>query len=215
VSLEGLAAALLDPGIPPLVIYATLFAGCVLESFFPPWPADLVALYTGVLAGRGVLDPRAVLAVAIAGTQAGVMGAFWVSRRWGRALLQGPLGRYLPVSRLGQLERWFDRWGASAIAVSRFFPGVRALVTPAAGVAGLSAWKVWVFAGTSVVIWNVLVVGAGLFTGLHLDDARTLLVRYNAIAGGVVVAGLLGGGVLLLRRWLARVPAGPGRPPGR
>ncbi len=137
------------------------------------------------------------------------MGVFWISRHWGRAFLTGPMGRYLPAHRLGSLEGWFARWGGPAIAVSRFFPGVRALVMPAAGLAAFAAWKVCVFAGVSVVAWNVFVVGIGLLAGTHLDWGKQVLLRYNAVAGGVVAAALVAAAVtLLIRRALRR--AGPG-----
>jgi undecaprenyl-diphosphatase len=143
-----------------------------------------------------------VLASAVAGTQAGVMAVFWLSRRWGRALLAGPMGRFIPIERLERLEAWFARYGAPAIAVSRFFPGIRALVMPAAGLAAFPAWKVWVFAGVSVVIWNALVVGLGLLAGTHLDWAKGLLVRYNTIAGAIVGAAVVVWlGVFLYRRY--------------
>lgn len=190
--LERIATLVLDPGVPPLLIYAAVFLSCVLESFFPPWPTDVIALYAGFLAGRGVLVPGVVFAVAICGTQVGVMGAFWAGRRWGRALLAGPMGRYIPLGRLKQVEDWFAHYGAPAIAVSRFFPGIRALVTPAAGLAGFAEWKVWVFAGMSVVLWNVLVVGLGLLAGTHLDWAKQVLIRYNTAVlalVGILVAG--------------------------
>lgn len=177
--LERIAALILDPGVPPLLIYTVVFLSCILESFFPPWPTDVIALYAGFLAGRGILEPVLVFTAAIIGTQLGVMGAFWVGRRWGRALLQGPMGRYLPTGRLRHVEEWFARYGAPAIAVSRFFPGVRALVTPAAGLAGFAEWKVWLFAGVSVVLWNGFVVGLGLLAGTQLEWAKQVLVRYN------------------------------------
>ena len=70
-NLDGLAELVLHPGIPPLAIYAVLFLSCVLESFFPPWPTDVLVLYAGFLAGRGQLD----------------RGSSWPSRsparRWG------------------------------------------------------------------------------------------------------------------------------------
>jgi undecaprenyl-diphosphatase len=204
VDLERLAASILDPGVPPLLIYLLLFFGCALESFFPPWPADVVALYTGLLAGRGVLHPTAVFAVAIAGTQAGVMAAFWAARRWGRALLDGPLGRYLPTARLDQLERWFLAYGAPAIAVSRFFPGVRSLVTPAAGLARFSTWKVWCYAGLSVVVWNLFVVGVGILAGANLEWGKQMLIRYNTAAAAVLVVAAATAIVVLLYRRLAR-----------
>ena len=202
--LERLAAVVLDPGIPPLLVYAVVFGSCILESFFPPWPTDIIAVYAGFLAGRGIVAGEAVLAAAILGTQLGVMVVFWISRRWGRSLLGGPMGRYVPAERLTSLEGWFARYGAPAIAVSRFFPGVRALVMPAAGLADLAAWKVWVFAGTSVVIWNVFVVGIGLLAGSHLEWAKQLLVRYNTVAGGLIVVVLAGWAAIAVCRRLAR-----------
>jgi membrane protein DedA with SNARE-associated domain len=198
--LERLAALLLDPGVPPLLLYGIVFLSCTLESFFPPWPTDLIAVYAGFLAGRGYLAPGLVFLAAVAGTQVGVMTVFWLSRRWGRVLLDGPLARYIPRTRLVQLERWFARYGAPAISISRFFPGVRALVMPAAGLAGFAPWKVWVFAGLSVVLWNIFVVGLGLLAGTHLEWAKEALVRYNLAAATLAAVAL----VAVLVRILAR-----------
>jgi membrane protein DedA with SNARE-associated domain len=206
VSLDRLAEAVLDPGVPPLLIYTIVFLSCVLESFFPPWPTDVISLYAGLLAGRGVLDPATVLLAAVVGTQGGVMAVFWISRRWGRRLLEGPLGRFLPLGRLDQLERWFGRYGAPAITVSRFFPGIRALVMPAAGLARFSSGKVWLYAGTSVVVWNLLVVGLGYEAGTHLDRAKGVLMSYNVVAGSVVAAAaVIAVGVVLYRRFWRRL----------
>ena len=205
--LDRLAEFVLDPGIPPLAIYTILFVSCVLESFFPPWPTDVIAVYAGFLAGRGQLEHGVVLTVAIAGTQAGVMAMFWLARRWGQSLLVGPLGRLCHADRLALLERWFARYGVPAVAISRFFPGIRALVMPAAGLARFSAWKVLWWAGLSVVAWNVLVVGLGVFAGTHLDWAKQVLVSYNAVAFGILAVGLVGGGLWLYRTRARRSPS--------
>lgn len=203
-NLDRLAELVLDPGIPPLAIYAVVFLSCVLESFFPPWPTDVIALYAGFLAGRGQLEQGIVLAVAIAGTQIGVMTTFWLGRLWGPALLGGRLGRLFHADRLVQLERWFARYGVPAVAISRFFPGIRALVMPAAGLARFSAWKVLWWAGLSVVVWNALVVGLGVLAGAHLDRAKQVLVGYSTVAFAIVAAGLVAGGIVLLYRARSR-----------
>jgi membrane protein DedA with SNARE-associated domain len=203
-NLDRLAELVLDPGIPPLAIYIVVFLSCILESFFPPWPTDVLVLYAGFLAGRGQLEQAIVLAVAIAGTQVGVMATFWLARRWGPALLAGRFGRLFHANRLAQLERWFVHYGAPAVAISRFFPGIRALVMPAAGLARFSAWKVLWWAGLSVVVWNALVVGLGVLAGAHLERAKQVLVGYSTVAFGVVAAGLVGAGLVLLCRARAR-----------
>jgi membrane protein DedA with SNARE-associated domain len=198
--LDRLAELVLDPGIPPLAIYTVVFLSCILESFFPPWPTDVIALYAGFLAGRGQLEQGIVLAVAIAGTQVGVMTTFWLARRWGPALLAGRFGRLFHADRLVRLEHWFARYGVPAVAISRFFPGIRALVMPAAGLARFSAWKVVWWAGLSVVVWNALVVGLGVLAGTHLGRAKQVLVGYNAVAFAIVAAGLVVAGLVLLYR---------------
>ncbi len=203
-SFDQLAELVLDPGIPPLAIYSVIFLSCVLESFFPPWPTDLIVLYAGFLAGRGQLERGLVLAAAIFGTQIGVMAIFWLARSWGPSLLAGRLGRVLNIDRLGQLERWFHRFGAPAVAISRFFPGIRALVMPAAGLARFSAWKVLWWAGVSVVVWNTLVVGLGVLAGTHLGWAKHVLVGYNTIAFAIGGAGLLAVAFVLVYRARAR-----------
>lgn len=199
-NLDRVAELVLDPGIPPLAIYAVVFLSCILESFFPPWPTDFLVLYAGFLAGRGQLEQGIVLAVAIAGTQVGVMATFWLARRWGPALLSGRFGRLFHADRLAQLERWFARYGVPAVAISRFFPGIRALVMPAAGLARFSAWKVLWWAGLSVVVWNAFVVGLGVLAGAHLGRAKQVLVGYNTVAFGIVAAGLVGAGLVLFYR---------------
>jgi membrane protein DedA with SNARE-associated domain len=203
-SLDRLAELVLDPGIPPLAIYSVVFLSCILESFFPPWPTDLIVLYAGFLAGRGQLNQGLVLAAAVVGTQIGVMGIFGLARRFGPALLAGRLGRVLATNRLGQLERWFDRYGVPAVAISRFFPGIRALVMPAAGLTRFPVSKVLWWAGLSVVVWNVLVVGLGVLAGTHLDWAKQVLVGYSAVALGIVAVGLIAGAFVLVYRARAR-----------
>jgi membrane protein DedA with SNARE-associated domain len=203
-NLDRLAELVLDPGIPPLAIYIVVFLSCILESFFPPWPTDIIALYAGFLAGRGQLEQPIVLGVAIAGTQIGLMTTFWLARRWGPALLAGRLGRLFHADRLVQLEHCLARYGVPAVAISRFFPGIRALVMPAAGLARFSAWKVLWWAGVSVVVWNALVVGLGVLAGAHLDRAKQVLVGYSTVTFALVAAGLVAGAVVLFCRTRGR-----------
>lgn len=198
--LEQLADFLLNPNVPPLWLYTALFLGVILESFFPPWPSDIVTLYCAFLAGRGRLDPAVVFVLASLGSQVGVMGGFWVGRRWGRALLVERPTRLLPTERLAQLEGWFARYGAAAVLVSRFFPGVRALVTPAAGLAGLSAWLVGGYAAVAVVLWNGFVFGIGMAAGARFDWAKRILATYNSVALALVLAGLAAWLIIALLR---------------
>jgi len=76
---------------------------------------------------------------------------------------------------------------------------------PAAGLARFATWKVWVYAGASVVLWNLFVVGLGLFAGTHLDLAKRILIRYSFVA--LVFLGICAVGwvlIILVRRYARR-----------
>ena len=183
-----------------------MFLSCILESFFPPWPTDVLVLYAGFLAGRGQLEQSLVLMVAIVGTQIGVMAVFWLTRRWGPVIFLSRFGRLVDARRrLEQLEHWFARSGRPGRRHLPVLPaGSARSVMPAAGLARFSAWKVLWWAGISVIAWNTLVVGLGVLAGTHLDWARQVLVGYNVVALCVVGVAVVGTSVALLYRARAR-----------
>src|SRR4029453_15979782 len=113
-NLDRLAEIVLDPGIPSLLIYVCVFLSCILESFFPPWPTDVLVLYAGFLAGRAQLGETLGLVVGIVGTRIGVMALFWLTRRWGPVIFLSRFGRLVDARRLEQLARGFARRGVPA-----------------------------------------------------------------------------------------------------
>jgi membrane-associated protein len=182
---------------------AILFFAAFVEHVFPPFPGDLLVVLGAWYAVQGELPWPAVLLL----TTAGAVAGGWLDHRIGVALGRGlerraGRSRLLPPERLAAFEASYRRWGAWLILANRFLPGIRAFLFVAAGASGLPLRRVLVLGALSAVLWNALLLGAGVLLARNLEELLTLVQRSTATAG-VLVAGAL---VLLALRalWLRR-----------
>lgn len=188
--LEGLSAW------HPLWTYGFLLLSAFLENVLPPVPGDTVVIFSAYLAGRGVLGWLPVYVATCAGGTAGFAVMFWVGRVHGRALLTGSRWRLFPPERVARAQAWLSRYGAWLILANRFLSGVRSVIALGAGIGGAD-WKiVLVLALASMLLWNGLLLYAGLLVGQNWEAVISLLQQYNRVA---LVAVLVAAGALLLR----------------
>lgn len=184
--------------LPPIAAWAALGAAALVEYLFPPFPGDTVVLAGAVLVGLFGWPALPVLGAVTAGAVVGSAIDFqlglWLVRS-GRIERMAP-GRRAAVERIA--GRFRDR-GAIYLALNRFVPGVRALFFVAAGLASLRWGPVLLWSTVSALVWNALLVGAGVALGANLETLETWFGRYNLIVGVVVVAVILGIGAQVWR----------------
>jgi membrane protein DedA with SNARE-associated domain len=85
-----------------------------------------------------------------------------LARRHGRGFFRDGWGRkIMPPEVMAALEEAYERWGVAGIFLSRFLPGLRAAVTPFAGVAGLPPARALVPAAAASAIWYAFLAFAG------------------------------------------------------
>ena len=94
-------------------------------------------------------------------------------RTLGRSFFTGRLGsRLLDPRRLARLEALYARYGTWGIFLSRFVPGVRAVVPPFAGVARLGVWR----------FLSAMIVASGIWYGTLTYLAATAIRQIDQIA---------------------------------
>jgi membrane protein DedA with SNARE-associated domain len=199
--LAQLLDKLLD--LPGPAVYLVLAGLAAAENVFPPVPADSAVALGAVLSVGGNVSPWGVFLVAWSANVTSAALVYAAARTVGRAFFRGPLGRRL-VRReaLARIERLYDRHGTWAIFVSRFIPGVRAVVPAFAGVANLDAAR----ALLPVVVASALWYGALTFVAAtfiqNVDAVGELLSRFRrlALVAGVAAVTAGAGIVLLWRR---------------
>jgi membrane protein DedA with SNARE-associated domain len=187
--------------LPAVATYAILMLLSALENVFPPVPADVAVALGAFLARRGEVDaPLLGLLCWLANTVSStamyfvgrIHGPHFFASGWPRALL--------PPEAMRALHDAYERHGIFGIFVSRFLPGIRAAVTPFAGVAGMSPLRALVPAALASGIWYAALTAAGVALGLQWHAIRALVERVTGVLG---VVGLVAGAAAIA--WLWRV----------
>lgn len=177
-----------------------VFLLMVAENLFPPIPAELIM----PLAGHGAATGRfPLLAVIVAGTAGAVLGngvwfelARWFGAARSRALLARYGGRFgIGPAQVVQGEAVLRRYGAAAVFVGRFMPGVRTAISLPAGLIELPRVQFYGWTALGTLIWT-----AGLATaGFYLGDNFAAAERYTGPIG--LIALLLGIGMVAWLAW--------------
>jgi membrane protein DedA with SNARE-associated domain/uncharacterized tellurite resistance protein B-like protein len=151
-------------------------------------PSDAAVALGAFLSNRGVTTPFGVFAVTWLANLAGAAAVYYVARRYGRRLFATSIGRRLLAPRsLAVIEREYLRFGVAGIFVSRFLPGIRAVVPPFAGLVNLSPLRTLLPTGVASAIWYGGITMLGTVIGAEWDRINHILVGVNRTLGIVTV----------------------------
>jgi len=176
-----------------------------IENVLPPVPSDAAVALGAFLTNRGLTTPLGVFMVTWTANLAGAGAVYFLARRYGRRLFATRTGRRLLAPRsLAIIERGYLRFGVVGIFVSRFLPGIRAVVPPFAGLVGLSPLRTFVPMALASGIWyGGLIVLASLI-GSNWEGINRIVTGVNRTLGVAAVILILAGTVWYFRRRRAR-----------
>jgi membrane protein DedA with SNARE-associated domain len=172
--------------------YAALFGSMVIEQFVPPMAGEPILLGAGALAGNGRFGLWPATALALLATVVSDLVWYEIGRRGGRGVLR-QLCRIAiePDSCVRSGEDTFARYGAGALLVAKFVPGLNSIGQPLAGALGMSRRRFVIFDALGAVLWVGLYVGLGYALHDQLAKAAHLAGRLGGWAIVIVVAALV------------------------
>ena len=174
--------------LPPAAVYTVLALLAAVENIIPPVPSDAAVALGALLSNRGVTTPFGVFMVTWLSNLAGAAGVYYASRRYGRRVFATATGRRLLAPRsLAIIEREYLRLGAVGIFISRFLPGIRAVVPPFAGLVNLSPLRTLVPMGAASAIWYGGITILGAVIGAEWDRINRIILGVNRTLGIVAV----------------------------
>ncbi len=187
--------------LPLVPTYLLLMALSALENVFPPVPADTAVALGAFLARRGEVSVIPLAILCWSSNVVSAAGTYYFARRHGRAFFQQGWGRKLigPAT-FTALEEAYARWGAAGIFASRFLPGLRAAVTPFAGVAGVSALRALGPAALASAIWYAFLAAAGYAVADNWGSVKQLVADTNRVLAALAVLLALSLAVWIRRR---------------
>jgi len=178
--------------LPGGAVYAVLVALSALENIFPPVPADIAVVLGAFLGRQGIVSAPLLGLLCWLGNTASSAGMYFYARSHGRRFFAtGWRRKLMPPEAIAALEKAYGRYGVYGIFVSRFLPGVRAAVTPFAGVAGMRPARALIPSASASAIWYAFLVTAGSVLAQSWPRAQALLADANralAVVFGLVIA---------------------------
>jgi membrane protein DedA with SNARE-associated domain len=197
--LERLLDALAS--LPLVPTYLVLMVLSAVENVFPPVPADTAVALGAFLARRGEVSVVPLAILCWLANVASAAGTYLVARRHGPAFFREGWGRkVVGPGVLAALEEAYLRWGTAGIFLTRFLPGLRAAVTPFAGVAGLAPLRALVPAAAASAIWYAFLAYAGYALAANWSAVKTVVAEANHALGLLAALAALAIGAWLWRR---------------
>lgn len=171
-------------GLPVAARYLAIGLAAGVENIVPPVPADKIVAFGAFVAARAEDGPWGVWLATMIGNLATAMATYAAGRRYGAARLMRRLGGGNAAAAEARLHGLFGRYGVGALFVSRFLPGVRALVPPFAGALRIPPLTVLLAMATASGLWYGFVTWVCYRVGADWDQ---LAARVGAWQRGTAV----------------------------
>lgn len=173
-----LVAAATSPwGLP------VLFAGSLVDGFFPPVPSESLVIALAVLATAGDGPPLVlIMAVAAVGAFCGDLIAYAIGCRVPLEkirILRTQRGR----ATLAWAQRQLEHRGGALILAAREIPVGRVAVNMSAGALRYPFRRFLLFAIIAAIIWAILTSAIGLGAGMLFAGDRLLGIVIGVTAG--------------------------------
>ncbi|MGH7663173.1 MAG: DedA family protein [Gemmatimonadaceae bacterium] len=185
--------------LPAAILYVALGTAAAIENIFPPFPADTVVAFGSFLAARGKGNAVLSFTATWIGNMAGAAAMYYAGRRFGADWIRERFAGGENADR--RLRVMYGKYGLGAIFLSRFLPGVRALVPPLAGSLGIPAGRALAMMALASGIWYAVITWLAFRIGSSWD-ALLSTIQSASMWVGIAAAALVvtGIGVFLLVR---------------
>lgn len=201
-SVEAILAWLGD--LPIGTLYTAMGIISAIENVFPPFPADAVVAFGSFLAARGKASPYSTFLVSWSGNMAGAGLMYYVGRRYGSGAFMSRLERWGGADAENRLRRLYNHYGMPALFISRFLPGVRALVPPFAGAMKLPPLAVGAAIALASGVWFAFITWIAFRAGQDWDVLYARILHSSKIAGftGFAIVAIIA--AILVARHIAK-----------
>ncbi|MBP6879907.1 MAG: VTT domain-containing protein [Candidatus Pacebacteria bacterium] len=168
-------------------VFAIIFAetGFLFGIFFP---GDSLLFTAGLFAALGKID---LLTLIIGSMFFAILGdsvGYYTGRKFGTTLFKREDSIFFKKSYLDKAKSYFNRYGAMAIIIARFVPGVRTITPMVAGSVEMN-YKSFLFCNIiGAIIWVLSMVLLGYFLGSKIENIDSYILP---IALAIIVLSLI------------------------
>ena len=169
-------------GVSPVMAYFILGMSAFTENVLPPIPGDTVVVLGAYLVSIGQLDFWGVYISTTIGSVIGFVTMYYIGRKFGRSFIyKKSRSKIFKEEDIGKVEIWFGKWGYWVIVANRFLSGTRSVISLFAGLFHLNILLVVILSLVSALIWNGLLLFAGMMVGHNWELISDIISQYNKV----------------------------------
>jgi membrane protein DedA with SNARE-associated domain len=184
--------------LPLVALYAMMFVAAAVENIFPPIPADTVVAFGSFLAARGNGTVVGAFLVTLLGNMSGAAMMYAAGRRYGAGIIGKKLMKDHGANAEARLRAMYERFGLFALFLSRFVPGVRAIVPPFAGALKLPPVRSLLAMGLASGLWYGFVAVLAFRVGDDFEALQRTIGNSGKIVGAVALGLVTIGAIIWL-----------------
>ena len=171
--------------LPDFIVYIVLGFSAFMENIFPPAPGDMIVAFGAFLVGAGRLGFAGVFISTTLGSLLGFMTLFWLGGYLGRRFFIEKDFFFFKKEDIIKTGNWFKKYGYFIVTFNRFFPGIRSVISIAAGIYKLDRIKAVFLALISCALWNLIWMSIGYTLGSKWEtvekELNTIFAKYNLV----------------------------------
>jgi membrane-associated protein len=168
-------------------VFAIIFAetGFLFGIFFP---GDSLLFTAGLFAALGKIDLLTLIIGSVFFAILGDSVGYYTGRKFGTTLFKREDSIFFKKSYLDKAKGYFNRYGAVAIIIARFVPGVRTITPMVAGSVEMN-YRSFLFCNIiGAIIWVLSMVLLGYFLGSKIENIDSYILP---IALAIIVLSLI------------------------
>lgn len=183
--------------------YLGIFLLMAIESAGIPIPSEVIMTYAGFMATPGGI-PHVILVAVIGSLGTGVGSAigYWAGA-WGGKPFIDRYGKFFGVNsqRMLWAERWFCKYGESAVIYTRLLPVVRTIVNVPAGLLNMDFKKFMAYSMIGAFPWCLVLAFIGFILGENWESimGASHLLTY-AVVGIVAIISIIAVALYILMK---------------
>jgi membrane protein DedA with SNARE-associated domain/rhodanese-related sulfurtransferase len=179
-----------------------VFLNVLAQQLGLPVPVVPTLVVAGAVAAAGRMSPSALYALAVAACVIADSTWYVAGRRYGGRVMSLLCRVSLsPDSCVSQTQGYFERWGARALLVAKFVPGLALIGPPLAGATRMHFGRFVVFTALGAALWVGAAVAAG---AVFRTQIERLLPQVAQVGGTAALVLLLLLGAYVGYRWWER-----------
>lgn len=167
--------------------YFGVFLLILLENVFPPIPSEVILTFGGFMVDQSPkLSFAGMLIASTLGAVGGAVILYYLGHILGLRRIEKIIDKYgfilrLDIEDIHKANKWFNKYGYTAVSLCRFVPLIRSLISIPAGLSQMSIVPFILYTTVGTIIWNAVLIYLGMVLGQNWEKVLQYFDMYSNV----------------------------------